>query len=121
MAELLQLTNPIFIISYTGVFMSYISDPNYQTILRRRRSRRSRQRTIHKVLQVLLFLAIILVIGVGGFFVFKAIKNHQNSSGKPDQTVSGLPDSGNSENPDNIIIDGSGQDSAEPDLSLIHI
>ncbi len=99
--------------------MSYISDPNYQTILRRRRSRRSRQRTIHKVLQVLLFLAIILVIGVGGFFVFKAIKNHQNSSGSPDQTVSGLPDSGNSENPDNIIIDGSGQDSAEPDLAAL--
>lgn len=89
--------------------MSYISDPNYQTILRRRKSRRRRQRTMHKVLQVLLFLAIVLVIGVGGFFVFKAIKNHPNASGRPDQTVSGQPGSGNSENPDNIIIDSSGQ------------
>ncbi len=75
--------------------MSYINDPNYQTILRRRRSRRRRHNTIEKMIKALLFLAIVLIIGVGGFFIVKAVKNHQNSSnpGLSGETSSTAPDS----------------------------
>ena len=105
--------------------MSYINDPNYQTILRRRRSRRRRHNMIEKALKALLFLAVVLIIGVGGFFIVKAVKNHQNASnpGIFDETSPASPDS---ETPELSIPSGTENAPAEDSLtalllSLIHI
>lgn len=56
--------------------MSYIKDPNYETILRRRRNRKRRKRFIHKVSSAVIFVSITLTIGIGGFFCVRAIQKH---------------------------------------------
>lgn len=98
--------------------MSYINDPNYQTILRRRRSRRRRHNMIEKALKALLFLAVVLIIGVGGFFIVKAVKNHQNASnpGIFDETSPASPDS---ETPELSIPSGTENAPAEDSLTAL--
>ena len=56
--------------------MSYIKDPNYETILRRRRNKRRRRHLIHKLSSGVILAAITLTIGVGGFFCVRAIQEH---------------------------------------------
>ena len=56
--------------------MSYIKDPNYETILRRRRNKRRRRHLIHKLSSGVILAAITLTIGIGGFFCVRAIQEH---------------------------------------------
>ena len=97
--------------------MNYINDPNYQTILRRRRSRRRRHNTMHKLLKALIFLVIVLIIGVGGFFIVKAVKTHKNSPQNPGQSAVSPSDETPPKVPDIPVSDPSESNSETPDSS----
>ncbi len=60
--------------------MSYIKDPNYETILRRRRNKRRRRNFFHKISSAALFLGITLTVGVGGFFCVRSIQKSSRTA-----------------------------------------
>lgn len=80
--------------------MSHISDPNYETILRSRRSRRRRRHALQNLVQIFVFLFIVFLIGIGGFFIFKLVKNHGSTWVKPADTLSSPSEPSLPENPE---------------------
>lgn len=98
--------------------MSYISDPNYETILRSRRSRKRRRRVLQNLVQIFVFLFIVLLIGVGGFFLFKFAKSYGVTWAKPADTLSSPSEPSLPENPENGTLPPETSQTLQEETSL---